>query len=146
MCERAGLETQVGGNIGTALSAQVDLSTPETLHVVEVSSFQLETTEHFHPWIAVLLNLSTDHLDRHRDFAEYRSAKARIFANQEEKDWAVVNADDPQSVELEKPGRARRMLFSATGRATEGVVVAGDHIVVRTSSGETPLVALRSVR
>ena len=65
MLEASGKQVLVGGNIGVPLSAHVDRSTPETLHVVEASSFQLETTDTFHPWIAALLNLSADHLDRH---------------------------------------------------------------------------------
>ena len=85
----------VGGNIGVPLSSQVDDSTPETIHAVEVSSFQLETTTTFRPWIALWLNLAADHLDRHPDVASYAAAKARIFANQHAGDWAVVNLDDP---------------------------------------------------
>ncbi len=146
MCQQAGLDALVGGNIGTALSAQVEASTPATLHVVEVSSFQLETTSRFHPWIAVLLNLSSDHLDRHRDFAEYRAAKARIFANQTAGDWAVINVDDTEASELASSTEASRLLFSATGRAIEGVGVMDDHIVVRRQSDVTPLVALGSIR
>src|SRR5690606_8075712 len=71
MFTAGGLKALVGGNIGTPLSSQVDASTPETFHIVEVSSFQLETTETFHPWIAVLLNLSSDHLDRHGSMNVY---------------------------------------------------------------------------
>src|SRR5207249_11869227 len=94
MLEAAGFKVIVGGNIGTPLSAQVSASTPETLHVVETSSFQLEEIETFHPWIAVMLNLSADHLDRHQTLDAYAAAKARIFENQQASDWAVVNADD----------------------------------------------------
>ena len=71
----------VGGNIGVPLSSQVDASTPETLHVVEASSFQLETTTTFKPWIALWVNFAADHLDRHPDVAAYAAAKARVFAN-----------------------------------------------------------------
>ena len=65
MLEAGGLKVLVGGNIGNALSAQVDQSTPDTIHVIETSSFQLEAIETFRPWVAVLLNFSPDHLDRH---------------------------------------------------------------------------------
>src|SRR5688500_5223156 len=95
MLEAGGRRVLVGGNIGTALSGQVDDSTEDTLHVVETSSFQLEATVTFHPWIAVLLNFSADHLDRHGSVEEYAAAKARIFARQTDGDWAVLNADDP---------------------------------------------------
>src|SRR5439155_8767097 len=93
MLEAAGFKVTVGGNIGQPLSAQVSDSTPDTLHVVETSSFQLEQTETFHPWIAVMLNFSPDHLDRHPSVEAYAAAKGRIFANQDPSDWAVVNAD-----------------------------------------------------
>ena len=112
MFDEGGLRALVGGNIGTPLSSQVADSTPETFHIVEVSSFQLETTVTFHPWIAVLLNLSSDHLDRHGSMAAYAAAKAKIFANQTPDDWAVINADDPQTLELARAGRAKRVLFS----------------------------------
>ena len=113
MFTAGGLRTLVGGNIGTPLSSQVADSTPDTFHIVEVSSFQLETTETFHPWIAVLLNLSSDHLDRHGSMEAYGAAKAKIFANQTEDDWAVINADDPQTLALARAGRAKKVWFSA---------------------------------
>ena len=104
MLEAAGFKVTVGGNIGAPLSAQVADSTPETLHVVETSSFQLEQIETFHPWIAVMLNFSPDHLDRHPSVEAYAAAKARIFENQGSDDWAVVNADDPFVLELARQG------------------------------------------
>jgi UDP-N-acetylmuramoylalanine--D-glutamate ligase len=112
MFDAGGLRAVVGGNIGTPLSSQVAVSTPDTFHIIEVSSFQLETTDTFHPWIAVLLNLSSDHLDRHGSMEEYAAAKAKIFANQTPDDWAVINADDPQTLALARAGRARTVFFS----------------------------------
>ncbi len=112
MFDAGGLRALVGGNIGTPLSSQVADSTPDTFHIIEVSSFQLETTETFHPWIAVLLNLSSDHLDRHGTMEEYGAAKAKIFANQTAADWAVINADDPQTLALAHAARARKVFFS----------------------------------
>ncbi len=112
MFSAGGLKAVIGGNIGTPLSSQVASSTPDTVHIVEVSSFQLETIETFHPWIAVLLNLSSDHLDRHGSMEDYAAAKARIFENQTEDDYAVINADDPQTLALARAGRARKVTFS----------------------------------
>ena len=112
--EMAGFAVTVGGNIGAPLSGQVATSTPGTLHVVETSSFQLEETDTFHPWIAVMLNFSPDHLDRHPGVQAYADAKARIFRNQGERDWAVVNADDPAVVEMARHSRARRQSFGRT--------------------------------
>lgn len=146
MLEAGGHRVLVGGNIGHALSAQVDESTEETIHVVEVSSFQLEGSETFHPWIAVLLNFSPDHLDRHADLAEYAAAKARIFANQTPDDWALLNADDAASHALAQDARSQRLLFATTRHLAEGVLVAGDTIVRRTRDGEQALVPLSSVR
>ena len=93
MLERSGFPVMAGGNIGVPLSAQVEASTPDTLHVVEASSFQLEATDTFHPWIAALLNFSPDHLDQHPTVEAYAAAKQRIFARQTHDDVAVINAD-----------------------------------------------------
>jgi UDP-N-acetylmuramoylalanine--D-glutamate ligase len=146
MLEAGGHRVLVGGNIGHALSAQVDDSTEETIHVVEVSSFQLEGSETFHPWIAVLLNFSPDHLDRHADLAEYAAAKARIFANQTPDDWALLNADDEPSHALAQDARSRRLLFATSRDLPEGVLISRDAIVRRTRDGEQPLVPLSSVK
>ena len=146
MLEAGGRKVMVGGNIGHALSAQVDQSTSDTIHVVEASSFQLEGIETFHPWIAVLLNLSPDHLDRHASLAEYAAAKARIFENQSAEDWAVINADDPAVLQLAQRVRAQRLMFAATGSIAEGVALEDGVIVRRTPAGAEPLVPLTSVR
>ena len=100
MLEAGGYRVLVGGNIGLALSAQVEASTDDTIHVIEASSFQLESARTFRPWIAVLLNFSPDHLDRHATVTEYGAAKSRIFSMQQATDWAVNNADDPGTLEL----------------------------------------------
>ena len=146
MLEAGGHRVLVGGNIGLALSAQVDESTEDTIHVVEASSFQLEATDSFRPWIAVLLNFSSDHLDRHASVEEYAAAKTRIFANQAEDDWAVINADDPAAVAMAAGTAAKRLLFSMGGSLPEGVVIEGDAIVRRMSDGDQPLVPLSSIR
>lgn len=104
--ETAGFKVTVGGNIGLPLSAQVAGSTPDMLHVVEASSFQLEAIDRFHAWIAVVLNFSPDHLDRHPTVEAYAAAKARVFENQASGDWAVVNADDPAVLEMVRRARA----------------------------------------
>jgi UDP-N-acetylmuramoylalanine--D-glutamate ligase len=146
MLEAGGHKVLVGGNIGHALSSQVDASTDDTIHVVEASSFQLESTQTFRPWIAVLLNFSPDHLDRHASVEEYADAKARIFANQQPSDWTVLNADDRAALDLAAAARARRLLFSLTGSVTDGVVLSGETIVRRTADGDEPLVPLASVK
>jgi UDP-N-acetylmuramoylalanine--D-glutamate ligase len=134
MLTAAGRSVLVGGNIGVPLSAQVEASTEETFHVVETSSFQLETTTTFHPWIAVWLNFADDHLDRHPSVEAYAAAKARIFANQTVDDWAVINADDPTVLARSAPARARKVEFALSGHTAEGFVVDGEWIVRRTGA------------
>jgi len=143
--EAAGFKVTVGGNIGAPLSAQVAESTPETLHVVETSSFQLEQIESFRPWVAVMLNFSPDHLDRHPSVEAYGAAKARIFENQAADDWAVINADDPGVLDLARRTRAARRLFSRLAPLPEGTVVESGWIVDRHRSGRRPLVPLDAI-
>ena len=146
MLEAGGHKVLVGGNIGHALSAQVEASTAETIHVVEASSFQLEGIETFHPWIAVLLNFSPDHLDRHATVDEYAAAKARIFENQSAADWAVLNADDHASLALARDAHARRLMLSMTEQLADGIVLDGQSIVRRRQGSSEPLVPLTSIR
>jgi UDP-N-acetylmuramoylalanine--D-glutamate ligase len=146
MLTEGGLDAPAGGNIGSPLAAQVDASTPDTWHVVEASSFQLDTIDTFHPRIAVLLNLSADHLDRHGTVDAYAAAKGRIFMNQASDDWAVVNADDPGALSLARQARARRFDFSLDSTLADGVTV-DEGIIVRRSGGvSVPLVPLTAVQ
>jgi UDP-N-acetylmuramoylalanine--D-glutamate ligase len=143
--EAAGFHVTVGGNIGAPLSAQVAASTPESVHVVEASSFQLEQIETFHPWIAVMLNFSPDHLDRHPTVQAYGAAKARVFENQDAADWKVINADDPAVLELARQGRARTRLFSMSGGIDSGTAIERDWIVDRGAEQTTKLVPLDAI-
>lgn len=148
MLSAAGRDVLVGGNIGVPLSSQVARSTPETVHVVETSSFQLETTVHFHPWIAVWLNLADDHLDRHPTRDAYARAKARIFRNQTAADWAVVNALDPEVMTRSEATAARRVSFAASPAPLVGEAqfsVDGASIVRRTTTGTTRILPLSVV-
>jgi UDP-N-acetylmuramoylalanine--D-glutamate ligase len=145
MLEAAGFRVTVGGNIGAPLSAQVSESTPDTVHVVETSSFQLEQIDTFHPWIAVMLNFSPDHLDRHPSVEAYAAAKARIFENQDARDFAVVNADDPAVLELARRGRATARLFSRRGSISRGPAVEDGWIVDRQRDRVERLVPLGAI-
>lgn len=107
MLRSEGGDVRVGGNIGDPVTGMLDGSSDETTFVLEVSSFQLEGSSSFHPKVALFLNLSADHLDRHPSFEAYVQAKAKVFANQTEADFAVVNADDPQVLALARGQRAR---------------------------------------
>ena len=146
MLSAAGRHVLVGGNIGVPISAQVEESTDRTLHVVEVSSFQLATTTTFRPWVAVWLNLSDDHLDRHASFQEYGDAKARIFANQVPSDFAVVNADDPAVAMYSGQSFATRVWFSLTGKPNQGFVIDNGWIGRKTPSAFERLVPVAAVR
>ena len=143
MLEAAGKRVLVGGNIGYPVSAQVESSTADTVHVIEASSFQLETTDTFRPWIAALLNFSPDHLDRHPDEASYRAAKLRIFANQSSQDWAVVNADRPEAIEMTQHVRARVFTFGVEQPAD--VHVGRGFVWQRTSEGDIPLLPVAAI-
>ena len=146
MLKEAGRDVRVGGNIGEALSSLVPGSTAETFFAVEVSSFQLEGTVRFRPHVAVFLNLSADHLDRHPSFDAYAAAKARIFSNQEDGDFAVVNADDPEVLSLARAGRARLVPFSPRGvPAGDGAFFAQGVARLRTSGQEETLFSLADV-
>lgn len=104
----AGVDAVVAGNIGTPLAALAGTLGPEVTVVCECSSFQLEDSVAFAPEVAVLLNVTPDHLDRHGTLAAYAEAKLRIFANQTAEDTAIVDADDPVVGEIELPGDAAR--------------------------------------
>ena len=145
MLEASGFRVTVGGNIGAPLSAQVAASTPDTLHVVETSSFQLEQIDTFRPWIAVMLNFSPDHLDRHPSVASYAAAKTRIFENQTADDWAVVNADDPMVLEMARRSAARTRLFARDASLDDGTTVSNGWIVSRRDGHEDRLVALDAI-
>lgn len=145
MLEAAGFEVSVGGNIGAPLSAQVQSSRPDTLHVVETSSFQLEQVDTFRPWIAVMLNVSPDHLDRHPTVGAYAAAKAKIFENQQAGDWAVINADDPAVRDMAKHSRASKRLFARRAELDEGTAVEDGWIVNRRKTSTERLVPLNAI-
>ena len=145
MLEAGGHPVLVGGNIGVPLSAQVEASTADTVHVVEVSSFQLETTTTFRPWISLWLNLADDHLDRHANLDEYAAAKARIFARQAPDDVAVINVDDPAVVRWSRGIAARTVAFSASGHVADGYMADGGWIVRRTATSVDRLVPVSAI-
>jgi UDP-N-acetylmuramoylalanine--D-glutamate ligase len=148
MLREAGLDARVGGNIGTPLVSLVEGSTSETRFAVEVSSFQLEGTVRFHPQVAVWLNLSPDHLDRHPSLESYVAAKARLFANQTPSDWAVVNADDPVVLAQARAAVARKLLVRVNGEPLpgEGAFFAGDAATQRLDGREEVLFSRGDVR
>ena len=127
----AGLPTLVGGNIGVPVVALIDGSTDESWSVLEVSSFQLESTELFHPHIAVILNITPDHLDRHGSFENYAKAKERIFASQSAQDFLVLNADNTRAAASALRSKANVYLFSVEHSVAKGAWLEHGFVVYR---------------
>jgi UDP-N-acetylmuramoylalanine--D-glutamate ligase len=135
----AGLTVQVGGNIGTPLISLVESSSDEGWTVVELSSFQLETIKEFHPTVAIVLNVTPNHMDRYESLTDYAAAKHRIFMNQTTADVAVLNADDQLVSSWAKGLRAHVVEFSVARELSEGLFLRGDELVSRTEAGERVL-------
>ena len=127
----------VGGNIGTPAISFADQATPKTWIVLEVSSFQLETIVEFRPRIAVVLNITPDHLDRHKTFENYVNAKARIFENQHPEDFAILNADDATTAGLADRTRAQIFRFSRKKEVDRGAFVHDGRIFFRNPERQT---------
>ncbi len=141
----SGLPTLVGGNIGTPAVSLIGQSNPETTIVLEVSSFQLETIETFRPKVAVVLNVTPDHLDRHRTFDAYANAKARIFENQQPDDFTVLNADDETCVSFAKRTRAQVSWFSRRNEVPHGAYVAENAIIFRDLNSQHEVLPLAEI-
>jgi UDP-N-acetylmuramoylalanine--D-glutamate ligase len=141
----AGLPTLVGGNIGTPAISLAERAKPETVVVLEISSFQLETIQTFRPKIAVVLNVTPDHLDRHRTFEIYTDAKAKIFENQQGSDFAVLNADDPTCVAMGNRTRAQLFWFSRQKEVQQGAWVRDGNIVFRDSQGQREILQVSEI-
>ena len=142
---KSGRKTLVGGNIGTPAVSLVAKATPETVTVLEVSSFQLETIRTFHPKIAVVLNVTPDHLDRHRTFEAYAGAKARIFENQQEHDVAVLNADDPTCVAMAGQIKAPVFWFNRKREVDHGTFLRQGMVQFRGESSEREIMPVAEV-
>jgi UDP-N-acetylmuramoylalanine--D-glutamate ligase len=140
-----GFPALVGGNIGTPAISLVERALPETVIVLEVSSFQLETIQSFRPKVAVVLNVTPDHLDRHRTFEVYADAKARIFDNQQASDFAVLNADDPTCVAMAARTRAQIFWFSRQKEVQQGAWVRDGNIFFRDASGQKEILQVSEI-
>jgi len=132
---QSGFSTMLAGNIGTPLISCVDASDERSIIVTELSSFQLELIESFRPYISVFLNLTPDHLDRHGNMDAYGAAKARIFENQTKADFAVLNADDPATVQ-HAPKVPHVYWFSRKEEVLQGGYLCGGEIAFRRDGRE----------
>ncbi len=134
----AGLKTQAGGNIGLPVIELIPESTTDTWNVLEVSSFQLETTIEFHPKIALVLNITPDHLDRHKTFERYWAAKARITARQTPEDFLILNAEDPAAQRVASKTKAQIYWFSNLRQIKQGAFVHGETLFFLAQEGGKP--------
>jgi UDP-N-acetylmuramoylalanine--D-glutamate ligase len=128
---RAGKKVFVGGNIGNPLIEFVGDNQAVDFVVAEISSFQLQWMEKFHPFVAVLLNITCDHVNYHGSFAEYRRIKARVFENQTKSDYAILNAEDPEQKSMAASIRAQVAAFSSRNQLPTGIFIQDGNIVLR---------------
>jgi UDP-N-acetylmuramoylalanine--D-glutamate ligase len=140
-----GFPVVVGGNIGTPAISLLEGTGPKTIAVLEVSSFQLETIETFRPRIAVVLNITPDHLDRHRTFDAYTDAKARIFENQQADDFAVLNLDDPPCLKLAARTKAQVFWFSRKKEVQQGAYVHDGQVWFRDAKGQREIMLVSEI-
>lgn len=134
--KNAGLDAYVAGNIGVAVSSVVWVTRDESWLITEVSSFQLETIRNFKPRISAILNITPDHLDRHKTMERYIEAKSRVFINQDENDYFVVNYDDKETYALSSGCKAKVVPFSRISELEFGVFVKDGIITARGEDGK----------
>lgn len=152
--QRSGKRVFVGGNLGTPLAEAAltvhqnprEAPRPYDYVVAEVSSFQLESIERFHPWLAAILNITADHLDRYDSFNDYRAAKARIFENQVAEDFAVLNLDDERVAELAKGRRGTVLGFSQRRPLEHGVYLDGGTMIASIGLRTEPICPVDELR
>ncbi|MDR3590085.1 MAG: UDP-N-acetylmuramoyl-L-alanine--D-glutamate ligase [Negativicutes bacterium] len=142
----AGREVVVGGNIGLALSQEVKDISPAGVVVAEISSFQLEGVIDFKPHVAAILNLTPDHIDRHRTIETYRDMKERIFAKQTGEDYLVLNYDDPAVRDMAARANSQVVFFSRLKTLESGVFVQDGRITVRWLSDTVDICSVDSIK
>jgi len=141
--QHAGLTVQVGGNIGTPVTAMVNTSRADGWNVLELSSFQLETIVEFRAHIGLALNVTQNHLDRHHTFERYAAAKGRLFETMQADDIAILNADDPVCVGYAAHTKARVEWFSGRHKVESGASLCADKLILHgkllMQAGEIPI-------
>jgi len=134
MLKNSGIQVFVGGNIGNPLIEYVGSGQKMQIVVAEISSFQLDTIDSFHPNISVLLNITADHLDRYPDFEAYADSKIRVFRNQQADDVAVLNGSDPLIRVKTESIKSQRLFFPSVGADEQGAVLNGKRILMNLSN------------
>lgn len=141
----AGIRTLVAGNIGQPLITEVENYCLDDVIIAEVSSFQLETVINFRPHVAAILNITPDHLDRHGSMEGYIRAKARIFANQKENDYTILNFDDPLTRDLAAHCPGKVIFFSRRHNLESGVFIHDGQIIVKDQQMTYPILPAKEV-
>lgn len=143
---RGGKKAFVGGNIGNPLIGYVDGKQDDDYAVVEVSSFQLQWIQYFHPFISILLNTTCDHVNYHGSFEAYRMTKERIFENQEKSDLAILNADEPRSSVLAKNMSSKVQFFSTSTNVTKGMYLDHNTLINYTTGNDREVYPLDMIK
>lgn len=136
----------VGGNIGVAFLEQIENVGEASIVVLEVSSFQLETTVQLRPKVAAILNITPDHLDRHGTFHKYVEAKKKIFANQMEEDYLILNYDQEQLRVFSKEAKSKVIFFSVQHNLEEGVFIHNNQVIVRIKGENTVICSTKDIK
>ncbi len=144
MLRGGGKTAQAGGNLGVPFISLLDQGNAD-YRVLELSSFQMEATSGLHPIISVILNISPDHMDRHKNFKTYVGLKEKIFSRQTQNDFLILNHDDPNTRDLGKNCAAARVLFSTQAELDEGIFLRGSKIIARLKNDEREMMSLQSL-
>ena len=142
----SGRKTNVVGNIGVAAISAAASSDEDTWLVTETSSFQLETTRYFKPAVSAILNLTPDHLNRHHTMEAYGAAKAKIFANQREDGYLIVNYDDKVCYAISKDAKCRIIPFSIREELDRGGMLKDGRLIVRDGGKDVELCEKSDIR
>jgi UDP-N-acetylmuramoylalanine--D-glutamate ligase len=138
---QSGKTVHAGGNLGTPFISLLDHSDAD-YRVLELSSFQMEATSGLHPLVSVILNISPDHMDRHKNFKNYIELKEKVFARQNREDFLILNQDDPNTRDMGKDCPAERVLFSTQTELENGVFLRGNRIIARIQNNEQEIISL----
>ena len=142
--KQPGKKIHAGGNLGFPFIALLDEGDVD-YRVLELSSFQMEGTSGLHPVVSVILNISPDHLDRHKDFKNYVGLKKKIFARQTQDDFLILNQDDPVTRDLGKDCQAERILFSIKTELEKGIFLRENKVIARLKNREQEVISLESL-
>lgn len=141
----SGRKTFVTGNIGSPMIAEVKNASPEDVFVLEASSFQLETTVDFKPAVGAILNITPDHLNRHKTLENYISAKSKIFANQKEEDYTILNWDNPETKKLSGLAKSKILFFSRKEILPEGAYVEDGYLTLSLNGKKVRVIDIKDI-